>query len=346
MEISSFSSTGSVLHEAMARRLYRRAVVSGQIRLPAGPGLIDVYVDRCVTVFAGVGVPFTAEERNHLRNVLAEQLAEAFDASQRSNIVITYESPVGTTLNYHVRAEWKSVEGAYEDWIATREPPLFGTEPDARVWALAGEAADPSRFRVLDIGAGTGRNTLALARRGHPVEAVEMTAKFADTIRGEAQRESLPVHVVESNVFTAGDALRWDYQLIVLSEVTPDFRSAQQLRDMCELAAQRLAPGGRLVFNVFLGKDGYVPDDAARELSQQCYNMLFSWDEMNAAVAGLPLQLVSDESVFDYEKANLPDGAWPQTSWYANWVIGVDVFDLGREDCPIDMRWLVYQKPS
>ena len=55
------------------------------------------------------------------------------------------------------------MEAAYEDWISTREPPLFGTEPDARVWALASEAADPSTHPILDIGAGTGRNALALA---------------------------------------------------------------------------------------------------------------------------------------------------------------------------------------
>jgi len=41
---------------------------------------------------------------------------------------------------------------------------------------------------VLDIGGGTGRNTLALARRGHPVDVVEMTPKFADIIRAEAER--------------------------------------------------------------------------------------------------------------------------------------------------------------
>lgn len=44
--------------------------------------------------------------------------------------------------------------------ISTREPPLFGTEPDARVWALANEAADARTHPVLDIGAGTGRNAL------------------------------------------------------------------------------------------------------------------------------------------------------------------------------------------
>jgi hypothetical protein len=67
---------------------------------------------------------------------------------------------------------------------------------------------------------------------------------------------------------------------------------------------------------------------------------------LSAAVSGLPLQLVSDDSVYDYEQAHLPEGCWPPTSWYADWVSGRDVFDLPREECPIEMRWLVYQKPT
>lgn len=330
----------------MARRLYRRAVVTGEIRLPAVPGMIDEYVKMCDTVFAGVGVQFRPDELAQLKTVLEGELVKAFAASPRSEIIVSYNCPAGTVLNYHVKPEWWSIEGAYNNWLANREPPLFGTEPDARVWALAGEVTDPSGHWVLDIGAGTGRNSLALARRGHPVDAVEMTAKFAESIRLAAQQESLDVRVIERDVFATGNDLRWDYQLIVLSEVVSDFRTAQQLRDLLELAAQHLAPGGRLLFNAFLPRHGYYPDDAARQLGQQAYTTIFTRDELSAAAAGLPLQLVSDESVYDYEKANLPEGSWPQTSWYANWVDGLDVFDVEREASPIEMRWLVFEKPG
>ena len=54
-------------------------------------------------------------------------------------------------------------------------------------------------------------------------------------------------------------------------------------------------------------------------------------------------ELVADDSVYEYEKAHLPDDGWPPTSWYAGWVSDVDVFDVEREQCPIEMRWLVYQ---
>jgi 2-polyprenyl-3-methyl-5-hydroxy-6-metoxy-1,4-benzoquinol methylase len=75
-------------------------------------------------------------------------------------------------MNYRVTSESVTLGGAYDGWLSTREGPLFGTEPDARVWTLSGEVADPQAHPVLDVGAGTGRNALALARRGHPVDAV------------------------------------------------------------------------------------------------------------------------------------------------------------------------------
>ena len=78
----------AALREAMARRLYRGSVVTGQISVAAVPGMIGEYVKMCDTVFAGVGVQFTAEELAHLETVLEGQLAEAYQASPRSRMVI------------------------------------------------------------------------------------------------------------------------------------------------------------------------------------------------------------------------------------------------------------------
>jgi SAM-dependent methyltransferase len=338
------SATPASLQRAMTRRLLRRSVATGEISLPAVPGLLEEYVTMCANIFGALGSEFSEEQIEGLRRILGDQLTEAYTASPRSEIVISYNCPVGTVLNYHVNSRWWSVEGAYENWIATREPPLFGSEPDARVWALAGEAADPRAYPILDLGAGTGRNALALARRGHPVDAVEMTASFAESIRAAAQAESLAVRVLQRDIFATLDDLRRDYRLILLSEVVSDFRSADQLRAVFELAAHCLAPGGLLVFNAFVAHRDYAPDDAALQLGQQCYTTIFTQPQMADALAGFPVTLVSDVSVYDYEKDHLPPGAWPPTSWYAEWVSGQDVFDVPRSDRPIEMRWLVYQK--
>lgn len=332
------------LREAMSRRFHRHASATGKIVLPAVPSMIDEHVAMCGNVFADIGRAFTETELAHLRQLLLQQLTEAFAKSPRSSIVVSYTSPVASVLNYEINIDWLTLEQAYENWLSTRQPPLFGTEPDAKVWALAAETDEPSSHPVLDIGAGTGRNTLALARRGHPVDAVELTPKFAEQIADEAARESLTVRVIQGDVFASTDELRDGYRLILLSEVVSDFGSLRQVRGMFELAARYLAPGGQLVFNVFLAKPYYTPDGAARELGLQFYTSIFTEAELSMAADELPLTLVSDDSVHDYEQANLPDGAWPPTSWYSQWVSGQDVFDLKRDDCPIEMRWRVYRK--
>src|SRR3984885_14654149 len=334
----------SMLHEAMARRLYRRAVVTGQITVPAVPSMLDEYVKMCDNFFAVAGVQYTAEQSAQLKTVLAAELAKAYSASSRSNIVISFHAPFGITVNYRVTTESVTIGGAYDGWVSTREGPLFGTEPDARVWALASEAADPGAHPVLDIGAGTGRNALALARHGHPVDAVEMSAKFAETIRSEAESQALDIRVIQGDVFTATDGVESEYQLIVVSEVVPDFRTPSQLRGLFELSAQLLVPGGRLVLNTFLPRPGYTPDAAARELGQQFNSMIFTRDEVTGAAAELPLELVTDDPAYEYEKAHLPEGAWPPTGWFDGWASGLDIFDVEREQSPIELRWLVYQK--
>ncbi len=329
---------------SMGRRLLRRADVTGRIAVPAVPAMLEDYVEMLDSIFLGIGVEFTDEEIDALRAALDSQLKRAFEESPRSEIVITYSSPLGLVVNYEIHAHWSSVGSTYDNWTSTRQPPYFGTEPDARVLALSVATAEPADCAVLDLGAGTGRNALILARRGHPVDAVELAPKFADTLREEAQRDSLPIRVVEGDILSSDLDLRRDYGLIILSEVTSDFRSVDDLRTVFMLAANHLAPGGEFVLSAFVARDDYTPDAAALQWGQQCYSSMFTRAQITAAIAGLPLELISDESVYEFEKAHLPAVAWPPTSWYEGWVTGNDVYDLAREETPIQMRWLVYRR--
>lgn len=334
------------LRESMTRRLHRRSIAAGNITVPAVPAMIDDYIAMCNNIFASVGAQQTADESAQLRVMLETELARAYDASQRSNIVFSFHAPFGIGMNYRVKAEWRTVAGDYDTWVGAREGALFGAESDARVSALAAQAPDPRLCRVLDIGAGTGRNALALARRGHPVDAVEMTPKFAEIIRSEAERESLEVHVIESDAFDTMDGVRSDYQLIVASEVVPEFRTTQELRGVLELAADCLDTGGHLVFNMFVPRPGYLPDNAAVELGQQCNTMIYTRDELTAAAADLALELVGDDAAIEYERTHLPQEAWPPTAWFVGWATGLDLFDVEPENSPIELRWFVFEKTT
>lgn len=336
-------TSDDVIQDGLKSRLGLKIVTTGSITFPAVPGFLDDYTARLARVFAEVGRPCTSDELTHLRSSLDRLLNEAFALSQRSTITVSYTSKGAGLLNYDISIHGMTIEEAYHRWVATREPPLFGVEPDARVWALAGET-DPAVSRILDIGGGTGRNALALARRGHAVDVVELTEKFADMIRQSAAAESLDLRVIQCNVFEASGELRDDYSLILLSGVVPEFRTTDELRRLFDLAARSLTAGGRLVFNVFLTRDFYIPDASARQFAQHAYSSFFTHSELAAASTGLPLELDADDCVLDYEKSHLPEGAWPPMNWYYGWITGHDVFGLPAETSPIDLRWLVYRK--
>lgn len=197
---------------------------------------------------------------------------------------------------------------------------------------------------VLDIGAGLGRNALYLAGRGFAVDAVEATEQFVERLAAEAAKRALTIRVISRNIFECSEELCGSYQLILLSGVAGDFRELEQMRQIFELAAQRLVPAGLLLLNVHIAARGYVPDQASRQWSQQCCAMFFTRSELSQAMAGLPLELLSDESAYDYEQQHLPEGAWPPTVAYGEWALGQHMFALERDDCPLELRWLVIAK--
>jgi len=68
---------------------------------------------------------------------------------------------------------------------------LFGTQPESTLIRYAGRL--PEHARVLDIGAGQGRNSLYLARRGMAVDALEPSDPAAKALENIAVEERLPL---------------------------------------------------------------------------------------------------------------------------------------------------------
>ena len=234
----------------------------------------------------------------------------------------------------------------YDEWVQKRPAPLFGKQPDAKVMSIARSLGNPSGIRVLDVGAGTGRNTLPLARGGFQVDAIEPAPALAEILEDEVAREGLGVRVFR------GDALSDDidlppahYQLVVVSGVIAShIRDTAQCRALFDRAARALAPSGLLVFNAFLAREGYTPDAVARELSQVFWCSLFTREELAGAMDGLPFEHVSDEPAVELERGAVPTEEWPPTPWFEDWSQGRDLFDLPPGSAPMELRWLVCRR--
>ncbi|MFI9719655.1 class I SAM-dependent methyltransferase [Streptomyces sp. NPDC052396] len=109
--------------------------------------------------------------------------------------------------------------------------------------------------RVLDIGAGTGRDAAALAARGHRVVAAEPTAELrahGQRLHADQDIEWLDDALPELPLLTARDE-RFD--LILASAVWMHLDPARRRTAMARVTGL-LAPGGRLVLSL---RHGPVP---------------------------------------------------------------------------------------
>lgn len=335
------------LRQSMIRRLPKRLFAQGRLRMPAVPALIDHYVENLGNTFALHGRKFAEAELAHLRGLLLPKLEEGWAASPYSYVIVRFQTDDApkTSLSYFISLEISTIENEYATWVAQRTPPLFGKHPDSKVMDLCATLGTPADAPVLDIGAGTGRNTLPIARLGHPTHAVELSPDLANILRNDAEKEQLPIQLFEGDVLNAELELpKQHYKLIILCEVVSHFRNVAQVRTMFERAAELLAPGGLLAFSVFLPVSGYQPDQLARELSQVFWSTLYTREDLRECADGLGFSALSEESVCDYEQKRLPETSWPPTGWFVEWTKGIDIFNLPVGKAPVDMRWMVYRK--
>lgn len=329
----------------MLRILERRLMFKGDALFPCVPALADEFSAKLVSVWATLGRPISGAEREQLRSGMRAALVHGYEVSPHGAIRLSWAASRDGLITYQAELHPRSLDGADDGRGERRLGSLFGAYPDAKIMSVAAGLGEPSRAPVLDVGAGTGRNALALAAAGHPTDAIEVVAEFCKKVRERAAEASLSLRVFEADALS--ETLRLEpshYRLVFASEVISQFGSADDARTLFMKLADALVPGGLLVFNAFLGKNGYEPDRLARELGHTWFSSLFSYRDLAFLTEELPFELVSDESTYEFEKAHTPPAAWPPTTWFESWSQGSNVFDVPPGRAPVELRWLVYRK--
>ena len=334
------------LRPALIRIVDRRTELTGTIEFPALPALADHISERIVEMFAGFTQPFSREETGALRAMVVRALDQAYETSSESRLVVKYSTPPGKGVQYEIGVRHLSMEERYEHWASLKEPPLFGKLPDAMVMNMAASLGKPDEAPIVDVGAGTGRNAIALARLGHPVTAVEPVTKFADQLRGAATDDGLPITVIEDDFLAPEVVLAaGGYRLIVIAEVLTHFRELAEIRGAFAKFAEALSPGGLVVANAFIASPGYRPEPLARQVGEMSWSSFCTPSELDFITSELPFEKIGDEPVWDYEQEHLPAEDWPPTGWFEHWCTGRNVFETTpRVPTPIDLRWLVFRR--
>jgi len=330
----------------MLRIVDHMTVMSGTVEFPSLPGLLDHASQRVLELFAGFGRTFSPDEVNTLRKLLGRALDEGYRKSSDSRVVVQVVAPEGKSANYEIGVRYLTAEERYVVMASKRPPPLFGKTPDAMVLNMAATLGEPSQVPTLDVGAGTGRNAIALAQRGHPVTAVESLPRFAQELRAAADDGKLPVSVVAQDFLSSETVLESaSYRLAVVAEVFTHFRKIESVRTAFSKLADALSPGGVVVANCFVPEHWYKPEPLARQVGEMSWSCFYTASELEFITSELPFEKITDVSALDYEREHLSPADWPPTPWFEDWANGRNVFETNPGmSAPIELRWLVFRR--
>jgi SAM-dependent methyltransferase len=333
----------------LAERLKRMVGIKGELFFPCLPSCQDEYLKFLKDLLRLLGQNVTEEQEQNLQQLLNRCIAEGYRVSRNSRVVLSFfpanaQNGLAGGITFNAQVQSESVIDKYQAWPTIRQEPLFGIYPDSKVMAVAAQLGDPTKAKILDVGAGPGRNSLPLARLGHPIEAVELTPVFAEKLEAAAAAENLSIKIIKGDVLDPLlrlGAIR--YKMVIATELVTDFRHVEQARLFLARMSDALVSGGMLLFSVFMAADGYEPDESVRQMSEFCWSFTMTKNDLDSAMEDLPLELISNESVIEYEQKNLPADGWPPTTWFPSWASGRDVFPI-QQTPPIELRWLLMKK--
>jgi SAM-dependent methyltransferase len=144
---------------------------------------------------------------------------------------------------------------AATDTVRWHDVECGGYTADLALWEeLACAAGDP----VLELGCGTGRVALHLARAGHEVVGVDVDAALVAELNARAEQENMPASAEAANVtdFDLGRSFALALAPMQLIQLLPD---GSARRAALERVAVHLAPRGR--FAAALVEPGHIAED-------------------------------------------------------------------------------------
>jgi len=324
----------------------------GEMTFPCLPSLKGVFFQQLQELLGALAQNFTTEEWQRLETLLYRRIEEGFAASPHARIRFRFEPPdltQGLTNGFRLslNLEVPSTAEKYERWTKTRPGALFGTYPDAKALAvLTARTGDrpPSEIPILDIGAGPGRNTLPLAAKGYAVTAIELAPVFVEQLQQNLAQANLQAEVILGDVLAPETEL-WParYELVLVSEVVPHFRSYGEVRQLLCRACDALVPGGELLVGGFAAERGYEPSALVQEMAQVAWSFFLTAAEWEQIWADLPLTLVEQVPVLAYEQAHVPPEHWPPTTWFESWASGRDLLPILTTP-PVSLQWFHWRR--
>jgi len=176
-------------------------------------------------------------------------------------------------------------ETHFDDWVASRYQRLW---PELFDPAVVDPAVDflidlAGAGPALELGIGTGRIAVPLARRGIAVHGIELSPAMLAQLQAQPDANAISVTAGDFASVTVGSTFRLAY---LLRNTITNLTTQDEQVDCFHNAAAHLAPGGRFVIENYIPElQRLPPGDTVRVFTRTATHLAFEEYDVAAQIA-------------------------------------------------------------
>jgi 2-polyprenyl-3-methyl-5-hydroxy-6-metoxy-1,4-benzoquinol methylase len=118
---------------------------------------------------------------------------------------------------------------------------------------IESEIAFNKQFNILDIGCGTGRHAIELAKRGYHVTGIDLSVSQLERAREKAALQKLDIDFRKHDARQLPFVEEFDLAIMLCEGAFPLMETDEMNFQILENAAKALKPGGKLIFTTLNG---------------------------------------------------------------------------------------------
>jgi len=144
-------------------------------------------------------------------------------------------------------------EELFQDYADKYDSESYTSGTLGEVDFIEKEAGYNKDFRILDIGCGTGRHSIELARRGYNVTGNDLSESQLNKAKTNAEKENLKIDFLIKDARDFNFNGSFDLAIMICEGAFPLMETDEMNYSILENAFSSLKPGGRFIFTTLNG---------------------------------------------------------------------------------------------
>jgi len=144
-------------------------------------------------------------------------------------------------------------EELFQDYADKYDSESYTSGTLGEVDFIEEEAGYNKDFRILDIGCGTGRHSIELARRGYSVTGIDLSESQLNKAKTNAEKENLKIDFLIKDARDFNFNGSFDLAIMICEGAFPLMETDEMNYSILENAFSSLKPGGRFIFTTLNG---------------------------------------------------------------------------------------------